>query len=209
MPHTLLAFHGFTMNGEQMRAALGPIVAALEPTVRVVCLNAPLACSEESVQRVYSGFGLAPLPPPHLSWWNASDDGLDYRGWDDTREVVREALERYAPASILGFSQGAILAAAVAALSRSKQLPPVHSAVLVAGRKPRDARLQAAFMDPITLPSLHVWGERDTVTGQYCQALVDQFSLPEREIATWPGGHMIPTRGPAYDAIVRFVLARA
>jgi predicted esterase len=209
MAHTLLAFHGFTMSGEQMRAALGPIVGALAPSIRVVCLNAPIACSEESVARMYSGFGLAPQPPPHLPWWNASDDGLHYRGWEETRDLVAEALERYAPASILGFSQGAILAAAVAALSRSGELPHVHCAVLVAGRKPRDARLQAAFMDPISVPSLHVWGERDTVTGQYCQALAEQFSPAEREIATWPGGHMIPTRGPAYDAIVRFVLARA
>jgi predicted esterase len=209
MSHTLLAFHGFTMNGELMRDALGPLVAALQPSVRVVCLTAPQACSEATIERMYRGSRLKPLPPPHRSWWNASDDGLDYRGWEETRDVVGDALDRYAPASILGFSQGAILAAAVAALSQSGELPHVHSAVLVAGRKPRDARLQAAFMDPITLPSLHVWGERDTVTGQYCQELADLFSPTERQIARWPGGHLIPTRGPAYEAMVRFVLEHA
>jgi predicted esterase len=140
-----------------------------------------------------------------LCWWNASDDGLDYRGWEETRDLVSEALRRYAPVSILGFSQGGILAAAVAALSRSGELPPVHAAVLIAGRKPRAARLQAAFMEPVTVPSLHVWGERDNLTGQYCEELVECFSAPEREVVRWPGGHMLPTRGPAYEAIVRFV----
>ncbi|HEX2670277.1 MAG TPA: hypothetical protein VHM25_05365, partial [Polyangiaceae bacterium] len=125
--------------------------------------------------------------------------------WDETRALVGEALDRYAPASILGFSQGAILAGAVAALSCAGQLPPVRSAVLIAGRKPRAAQLQAAFAQPIALPSLHVWGERDTLTGQYCEELVECFSAPQREVVRWPGGHVVPTRGPAHEAIVRFI----
>lgn len=209
MAHTLLVFHGFTMNGEVMRDALGPLPSALEPKMRVVCLNAPHLCSAETVERMYRGSRTPPLAPPHLCWWSASDDGLDYRGWDETRELVREALERYAPASILGFSQGGILAAAVAALSRSGQLPPLHAAVLIAGRKPRAACLQAAFLEPVAVPSLHVWGERDTLTGQYCEELVECFSAAERTVVRWPGGHVLPTSGPAYEAIVRFVLEHA
>jgi len=208
MSHTLLVFHGFTMNGEVMREALAPVATALEPKVRLVCLNAPHPCSAVTVERMYRGSEPA-LSAPHLCWWNASDDGLVYRGWEETRDLVREALDRYAPASILGFSQGGILAAAVAALSASGQLPPVHAAVLVAGRKPRAAQLQAAFMEPVPVASLHVWGERDTLTGQYCEELVGAFSAAEREVVRWPGGHVVPTHGPAYDAIVRFVLEHA
>src|SRR3954466_13164766 len=103
MSHTLLAFHGFTMNGERMREALGPIVTALAPHVQVVCLNAPHVCSEATLERFFGASPLKPLAPPYLSWWNASDDGLEYRGWEETRDLVREALDRYAPASILGF----------------------------------------------------------------------------------------------------------
>jgi len=209
MTHTLLVFHGFTMNGEVMRNALGPLVAALEPMVRVVCLDAPHTCSAATVERMYPGARASALFPPHLCWWNASDDGLVYQGWEETRERVREALERHAPASILGFSQGGILAAAVAALACRGELPPLHSAVLMAGRKPRSALLQAAFSEPVGVPSLHVWGERDTLTGQYCEELVESFSADGREVVRWPAGHVVPTRGPAYDAIVRFVLKHA
>jgi pimeloyl-ACP methyl ester carboxylesterase len=207
MAHTLLVFHGFTMNGEVMRAALEPLAKALEPKVRLVCLNAPHTCSPASVERTYRGSPPS-LPGPYLCWWNASDDGLEYGGWDETRDLVSAALERYAPASILGFSQGGILAAAVAALSRAGELPAVRAAVLIAGRKPRAARLQAAFIDPVDMPSLHVWGERDTVTGQYCEELVDCFSASHREVVRWPGGHMVPTRGPAHEAIARFISTR-
>jgi len=55
MTHTLLVFHGFIMNGEVMRAALEPLATALEPKVRLVCLNAPHACSAATVERMYRG----------------------------------------------------------------------------------------------------------------------------------------------------------
>ena len=209
MARTLVVLHGFTMNAEVMRDALGPLVKALEPRVRVVSLNAPHTCSAATVQRVYPGASEASLSPPHLCWWNASQDGLEYQGWPETRDLVREALDRYAPASVLGFSQGGILAAAIAALSQTGELPPIHAAVLIAGRKPRAAQLQAAFLDPVAVPSLHVWGERDALTARYSEELVDCFSPATREVVRWPGGHVVPTSGPAYDAIVRFVLDHA
>ncbi|HYQ00564.1 MAG TPA: alpha/beta fold hydrolase [Polyangiaceae bacterium] len=208
MTHTLLVLHGYTMNGAVMREALEPLATALEPKVRLVCLDAPHTCSTAMVERLYRGMRPSQLPP-HLYWWNASDDGLEYNGWEETRALVSEALERHAPASILGFSQGAIVAAAVAALCARGELPPVTAAVLVAGRKPRAAVFQAAFAEPIALPSLHVWGERDTLTGQYCEELVECFSAPQREVVRWPGGHVLPTRGPAHEAIVRFVANHA
>jgi predicted esterase len=208
MVHTVLAFHGFTMNGERMQKALEPIALAIAPRVQLICLNGPHLCSSASVARMYAGSSAEPVPP-YLCWWNASDDGLEYDGWEETRDLVAEALERYQPASILGFSQGGILAAAVAALSRAGELPRVHSAVLIAGRTPRAARLQAALIEPIALPSLHVWGERDTLTGQYCEELAQHFSAAEREIVTWAGGHVLPTNGSGYEAIVRFLLRHA
>jgi len=208
MTHTLLVFHGFTMNGAVMHAALEPLAAALEPHVRVVCLDAPHTCSEATVERMYRGSS-SRLSPPHLCWWNASDDGLEYRGWEETRALVGAALDRYAPVSILGFSQGGILAAAVAALARRGELSPVHAAVLIAGRKPRASLLQGAFGEPVAVPSLHVWGERDKLTLQHSEQLVECFSAPQREVVRWAGGHVVPTSGPACDAIVRFVTEHA
>jgi len=205
MAHTLLALHGFTMNGEVMRRALEPLAQALEPTVRVVSLDAPHTCSQETVERTYRGASDGRLPPPYLCWWNASDDGLDYRGWEETRAIVGAALARHAPVSVLGFSQGGTLAAAVAALSARGELPPIHAAVLVAGRKPRAAVLQSAFDEPIAVPSLHVWGERDALTLEHSEGLVHCFSAQQRQVVRWPGGHRLPTSGAAHEAIVRFV----
>jgi len=205
MAHTLLAFHGYSLNAEQMAESLRPLERALAPELRVVCLNAPHVCSAESVDRLYAAFGGARQPPPHLSWWDASDDGREYRGWPETRALVREAIEHYAPVSLLGFSQGAILAAAIAGLSGIGELPAVHSVVLIAGRTPRALGLAHVFSAPVRVPSLHVCGERDERTLPLARELAERFELASRESVIWPGGHVLPNRGPAFDAIVRFL----
>ncbi len=205
MPHTLLAFHGYSLNGELMAEALGPLEQALSPALRVVSLNAPHACSQESVDRLYAAFGGARRAPPHLCWWDASENGETYRGWEESRDLVREAIEHYAPVSVLGFSQGAILAAAIAGLAAIGELPKIHSAVLIAGRTPRAKALAHAFAEPVRVPSLHVCGERDAHTLPLARELVERFEPSSRQLEIWAGGHVLPTRGAGFAAIVRFL----
>ena len=146
--------------------------------------------------------------PPHLQWWNASDDGRAYQGWDNSLRVLREALERHPGAGVLGFSQGAAVAAAVAALSCHGQLPALRFAVLVAGFIPRAAELAPLFEGaPLDLPSLHVWGTADPI-GKHGPALADKFSAATRQVLTWPGGHKLPG-GEVGEALVEFVRRHA
>ena len=49
--------------------------------------------------------GARAAPPPYLSWWNATDDGRVYRGWDESRAQLA-ALAAQGPFGVLGFSQG-------------------------------------------------------------------------------------------------------
>lgn len=114
---TLIALHGYTLNGGAMRRQLGPLLPALEAHVDLVFPDGTLECAAASVDRLYAALPMPRAAPPHRTWWDANDDGRVYRGWDETREVVRGLLEKHAPAGILGFSQGSMLASAVAALS--------------------------------------------------------------------------------------------
>ncbi len=205
MPHTVLAFHGYSLNAEQMAESLEPLERALAPGLKIVCLNGPHVCSSESVDRLYATLGGVRRTPPHLCWWDATEHGEVYRGWEETCASVREAIEHYAPVSVLGFSQGAILAAAIAGLAALGELPRVQSAVLVAGRTPRAAALAHAFLEPVRLPSLHVWGERDERAGPLAQELSAHFDEASRETVIWRGGHLLPNRGPAFEAMVRFL----
>jgi pimeloyl-ACP methyl ester carboxylesterase len=201
---TLLALHGYTLNGAAMRVTLEPLASRLPAHLQLICPDGPVKCSPSSVERMYGLTGGDRLPEPHLSWWDASDDGRVYHGWEQTREKLRAELDREGPVGVLGFSQGAMLAAALAALAARGELPAIHYAILIAGRAPRAELMQPWFEQPIAVPSLHVWGERDRFTAG-ASALVEHFDPSSAQTVVWPGPHMIPTSGNAADAIVAFV----
>ncbi len=201
---TLLAFHGFSLNGARMEAQLAALTPGLPEELAVVCPDAPHSCELESVERLHQRWGIARLPPPYLHWWNATDDGSDYRGWETTREFVRELLLRHAPVGILGFSQGGILATAIAALSHAGELPPIRFAVIVAGSLPRSQVIKPFLATNIAVPSLHVWGEKDTIAAS-APAALECFDPATREQVIWPGAHSLPATGPGALAIVNFV----
>jgi pimeloyl-ACP methyl ester carboxylesterase len=205
--NALLALHGFTQNGSGFRAALDGLAGRLPRDVELVCLDAPHSCSEGAVERLRSARGLEAPPPPWLSWWDATDDGTVYHGLEETLAVIRAALERHPNAGILGFSQGAILGAAIAALAERGDLPAIAYAILVAGRVPRATALTPAFTTLIDVPSLHVWGTEDSFAVAEAPVLVERFAPAVRQTVVWKGPHTVPTRGPAADRIVEFVEA--
>ena len=205
MSLTLICLHGFTQNGQQLAGQLASIAARLPPEIELIFPDAPHACAPASVERLAALFRMEPPPPPHLCWWDASDDGSEYRGWNATREKLRALCDRPEPVGLLGFSQGAIACTALAALHEHGQFPALEFAVLIAGRTPRAQVFAPLLAAPLHLPSLHVWGERDAGAPQACPALVEAFDPRSRQVVTWPGPHTIPESGPAADAIVSWL----
>lgn len=201
-----LVLHGYTMNAAAMREHLGELGPLLARETELVFMDAPHTCSEAAVARLSSFWKVAPSPPPHRAWWESSDDGREYRGWEETRERMTSAIAGAGgEVGLLGFSQGAILAAAIAALSESGEMPPVRFAVLVAGRTPRADVLRPLLTHPLRTPSLHVWGAADAMARDTAQELANHFEPTAREVTVWNGGHRVPTRGEGADAILRFV----
>lgn len=204
MSKRLLALHGQSLNGAYMRREL----AHLEKLgVELVCPDAPNVCPDGAVERLYAVWDSPRQPPPYRAWWDASDDGRVYRGWEATRDLLAPILD-IAPLGIIGFSQGAILATALAAMSQHGQLPPIDYVILVAGRPPRAEVFAPFLIDPIRIRSLHVWGENDQLVGDTSRELVERFDAGNRQVVAWPGAHAIPTQGPAAEAIEQFI-ARA
>ncbi len=193
----LLALHGQTLNGALMHQQLAHLTG-----VELICPDGPIVCAPDLVDRLYSVWDAPRQPPPHLAWWNASDDGRSYRGWETTRDLLAPMLER-APLGILGFSQGAIVAAALAAMAQHGALPPIAYVILIAGRTPRADVLAPFLGQPIRTPSLHVWGEHDQLARDTARELVELFDPATRQVVTWPGSHHVPTHGPAADAIAQ------
>jgi predicted esterase len=205
MRTTLVALHGITLNGTHMRTGLGELVARFPRDLELVCPDAPHETAPATVDRIYAFSRATRLAPPHRSWWNASDEGRIYDGWDLTRDSLREVVAAHPRVGMLGFSQGAILAAALAALSEHGAFPPLAFVILVAGRTPRADAIVPFLERPISIPSLHIWGTADAFAAASAPALVEHFDERTREQITWPGPHLIPTRGPAADGMLSFI----
>jgi surfactin synthase thioesterase subunit len=143
--------------------------------------------------------------PPHLCWWNATDDGRLYRGFAESLAVLQGHVSDGAPFGVLGFSQGAILGATLAALAQRGEFAQPSFVALVAGRVPRAEALKPMFEHELSVPSLHVWGARDVMARNEAPKLAAAFVATTRETICWDGPHVLPTFGPAADAIVAFL----
>jgi predicted esterase len=208
----LIALHGYSMNGAVMRRQLGFVQQAL-PSLEILAPDAPHRCTPEAVDRLHAIWDAPRQAPPHAMWWDASDDGREYRGWEATRDLLRGLLDTSISTSssvgLIGFSQGAILATALAALAVHGEMPPIELVILIAGRTPRADVLHPFLKQPLAVPSLHIWGEADTLVGDSSRALLDTFLPDQRQVVTWAGKHSIPKTGPAAAAIVDFLARRA
>lgn len=206
MKTTLLVLHGLSMNGQVMCQKMQPLSTRLAELLDVEFLDAPHPCAEHTLARLYEGARATFRPaPPHLEWWNASDDGRIYRGHEASLEVVRERLAQHPSVGLLGFSQGATFAAALTALSERAEMPKLRFAVMIAGRLPRSTQWAPLFDAPLRTPSLHVWGLRDRHATAAGPGLLEGFAASSREAVSWRGPHVVPTNGGAAAAIVDFV----
>jgi predicted esterase len=205
---TLIALHGFTMNAAGLRHMQSSLEARLADAVDVVYVDAPHEASEASVAGLASLMGGLRPKPPNLQWWNASDDGLTYEGWHETRNRLEAEVRRHPAVGLLGFSQGAAVAASLAAASSRGQFPSLDFVVLIAGFTPRAPEIASLFSEPVRVPSLHVWGEADPFA-RHAPALYQRFDPATREVLTWPGRHVVPSEGTPADALVAFVRRQA
>lgn len=209
MSEVILAFHGYTQNGQSFGAGVAPLAAAVAPRFGFVYPDAPHACPAESVSAFYAHFRGARPEPPHHTWWRATDDGSVYTGWERTREFMGELAERHGPIGVLGFSQGAMLATLFAALAARGELPPIRFAVLVAGGVPRAHVLAPLLETKIRVPTLHVWGRRDTLCATQAPELVERFEPEGCHTLLWPGSHVFPTRGFPVEVMAAFIAAHS
>jgi predicted esterase len=200
----LISLHGFTMNAAGLQHMLAPLEQRLRGAVDFVYPDAPHTAPESSVAGIAQLMGGFRPKPPNLQWWSATDDGSAYAGWEASHALLAAQLEAHPRAGLLGFSQGAAVAATLAAASSAGLLPPVRFVIAIAGFVPRAQDIAPLFASPVNVPSLHVWGLADGMA-KHGPRLVERFAPEQREVVTWPGRHIVPTAGPPADAIADFI----
>lgn len=148
-------------------------------------------------------------------WWfseeeadvfSALEESTVCRGLQEALETVARALDTLGPFDgLLGFSQGAALAAYVCALGQAgdPRFPLPRFIILVSGFCPRGLK-EPILQSPMSLPSLHVFGDTDRVIpSQESMQLASRFL--GAVTLTHSGGHFIPAAASQRQAYLKFL----
>ncbi|XP_068121976.1 esterase OVCA2 [Hyperolius riggenbachi] len=199
-PLRLLALHGYWQNERSFWERTGSLRKNLKGRAELVVISAPLSVPEPDVVATEGGAD-GPREDPR-GWWfsnpeqssfNAMDETKSCAGLEESLQTVAKAFSELGPFNgILGFSQGAALVAILCALKqRGDPRFQFDFAILVAGFKSRASEHAEFYQEPITVPSLHVFGDTDRVIpGEMSQELSSYFVNPI--LVTHSGGHYIP-----------------
>ncbi|XP_017687970.1 PREDICTED: esterase OVCA2 [Lepidothrix coronata] len=206
-PLRLLALHGYRQSARRLRQRTGALRKALRGRAELLPIDAPHPVSSAAAQDDPDG------DDPPRGWWfsgpgtfEASEAAAAPEGLEESLSAVAAALAEQGPFDgLLGFSQGAALAAMVCALrARGDPRFPVAFAVLVAGFASRAPAHGHFYRDPIGLPTLHVVGDTDAViAASLSMELARCFVEPV--VLTHPGGHFIPAAAAQKKAYLEFL----
>ncbi|XP_043819370.1 esterase OVCA2 [Dromiciops gliroides] len=208
----ILCLAGFRQSERGFREKTGSLRKALRGRAELLYLSGPHPIPEPAASA-------GPCPPEEepRGWWfsepeaaafSALEEPAKCRGLEEALEVVGQAMARYGPLDgLLGFSQGAALAALVCALGQAgdPRFPLPRFVILVSGFRPRGPEVTLPFQQaPLLLPSLHVLGETDKVIPtQESLQLATCFSGPVT--LSHPGGHFIPAAAPQRQVYLKFL----
>ncbi|HWZ90539.1 MAG TPA: alpha/beta hydrolase fold domain-containing protein, partial [Polyangiaceae bacterium] len=192
----ILALHGYNGSASVLQSQMRAFAKAVASEAEFVCVDAPS------------------LAQGSFGWWHAREAGASrrgstgsgvepgavrYEGWPATRDFITALCQRVGPFDgVFGFSQGAALAALLAALGacpsdHSAEAPPRFDfAIMVGGFASSDRDHAHLFETPsgIPVPSLHVIGRADgIVPAARARALAAKFQAPV--ILEHDGGHVV------------------
>ncbi|XP_020024709.2 esterase OVCA2 [Castor canadensis] len=217
-PLRVLCLAGFRQSERGFREKTGALRKALRGRAELVCLSGPHLLPDAA--GLYgAGPDSGPLPPEEQprGWWfseqqadvfSALEEPAVCRGLEEALRTVAQALDKQGPFDgLLGFSQGAALAALVCALGQAgdPRFPLPRFIILVSGFCPRGPSLKEPILQsPLLLPSLHVFGDTDgVIPSQESMQLASQF--PGAITLTHSGGHFIPAAASQRQAYLKFL----
>eukprot|EP00962_Isochrysis_galbana_P017390 scaffold5005_cov98-Isochrysis_galbana.AAC.4 len=220
-PMRVLCLHGFSMSGGALQSHMRRVASALEPHASFTFLDAPHTIERHPmVPRALLDDG------PARAWWlptQRADRRWDFDGVDESIELVRlvqaaEVARCGAPFdALLGFSQGAGLASLLVALQETPRPSrpiehPVRFACFFGGFQfaPATPDFSADFRGaPFSLPSLHVYGAKDTIIRpRQGIKLAALFTDEQRVSVEHEGGHVVAHDPASLRAYSNFFEAR-
>ncbi|XP_024027947.1 esterase AGAP003155 [Morus notabilis] len=190
----VLCIHGFRTSSEILKRMLQKrwpetVLQKLD----LVFLDAPFpAHGKSDVEGIFD--------PPYYEWFQGNQDFTEYKNFEECLKYIEDYMVKNGPFDgFLGFSQGAILIAALPGMQNEgvalTKVPKIKFLIIISGDKFGGAKFTAprlaanAFSSPIECPSLHFIGELDFLKPGGT-VLVESFLDPV--VIHHPKGHVIP-----------------
>ncbi|KAJ1396097.1 Serine hydrolase FSH [Sesbania bispinosa] len=183
-----LCLHGFRTSAEILKKQVYKWPQSVLDSLDLVFLDAPFPCQGKSdVEGIFD--------PPYYEWFQFNKEFTEYTNFDECLQYIEDYMIKHGPFDgLLGFSQGAILAAGLPGLQEKgvalTKVPKVKFLIIIGGAKFRSPSVvEKAYSSPISCPSLHFLGETDFLR-QYGNELLE--SCVEPVVIHHPKGHTIP-----------------
>ncbi|CAA2991248.1 Hypothetical predicted protein [Olea europaea subsp. europaea] len=184
-----LCLHGFRTSGEILKKQLvTKWPESVLEKLDLVFVDAPFPCKGKSeVEGIFD--------PPYYEWFQFNKEFTEYENFDECLAYIEECMLKHGPFDgLLGFSQGAILSAALPGLQDNgvalQKVSKLNALIIIGGAKLRNQSVaEKAYSSVIQCPSVHFLGESDFLK-QYGVELLDSFAQPL--VIHHPKGHTIP-----------------
>ncbi|KAM3387330.1 hypothetical protein ACQJBY_010268 [Aegilops geniculata] len=185
-----LCLHGFRTSGEIMRRQVADRwPAGVTSRLDLAFADAPFPAEGDSPVR-------GVFDPPYYEWCRfAGEDFLRYKNFSESLASIEDLMMRQGPFDgLFGFSQGALLSAALVGLQEQglalNSVPRVKYVMIISGAKIQSPALAAkACANKINCTSLHFIGDGDFVKA-HGEELADSFVDPL--VIRHPAGHTVP-----------------
>ena len=235
----ILMLHGYTQNGPLFHAktkVLEKYLKKLYPDLSLSYPTGPLRLRPEDVPG-YERSGKASDDLEAYGWWRRSNTANppEYAGMDICFDKIANLIDREGPFDgVMGFSQGAALAAMVTSLlegpsrqeafKRAKESsslaiqypasfeklsqPPLKFLISYCGFRAPGERYNGFYEDPtIRTPSCHVNGSLDTLVEESRWRALMQACGGEgmTRLVIHPGGHFVPSGKQYLETVADFI----
>ncbi|KAN0081308.1 Serine hydrolase FSH [Tylopilus felleus] len=209
----VLMLHGYAQNANIFSKRLGALRKAMDKDVEMVFVDGPIVLQPvdldgHTANALGASEATAETSDPALTpraWYKANPDRTVARGLEDALQTLRDVLLHDRYVGIFGFSQGAAMAALLAALLERPHAypaflvnggpphPPFEFCVSVSGFKVNDPLASEIFGPSYATPTLHVLGKTDVIVVEERSKVLLNVSANAR-VEEHEGGHFVPSK---------------
>lgn len=183
-----LCLHGFRTSGEIMKKQIHKWPQSVLDKIDLVYADAPFpALGKSDVEGIFD--------PPYYEWFQFNKEFTEYTNFNECLAYIEECMIKHGPIDgLVGFSQGAILSAALPGLQAKgvalQKVPKIKYLIIIGGAKFKEPSLaETAFSLPVQIPSLHFLGDQDFLKEHGIELLK---SFVDPVVIKHPKGHTVP-----------------